>query len=137
MTRQTVPLGRIFGIKIELDYSWFLIFLPMTWMLASHLPLGVQELVAREYWASPPRPPSCSSSACCCTSWASVVALLTRSASRSPCSSSAACRSGYDPPARGAEFLIAIAGPMVSLVLGFLFLLLENARSGGFPSSLA
>ena len=44
MTRQTVPLGRIFGIKIELDYSWFLIFALMTWLLAkSYFPEEFQD----------------------------------------------------------------------------------------------
>ena len=33
MTRQNVPLGRILGIPIGLDYSWFLIFVLLTWML--------------------------------------------------------------------------------------------------------
>jgi hypothetical protein len=26
MTRQNIPLGRILGIPVGLDYSWFLIF---------------------------------------------------------------------------------------------------------------
>ena len=34
MTRHNVPLGRILGIPIGLDYSWFLIFALLTWMLA-------------------------------------------------------------------------------------------------------
>ena len=29
-----IPLGRILGISIGLDYSWFLIFGLLTWMLA-------------------------------------------------------------------------------------------------------
>ncbi len=35
MTRHNIPLGRILGsIPIGLDYSWFLIFALLTWMLA-------------------------------------------------------------------------------------------------------
>ena len=34
MTRQNIPLGRILGIPIGLDYSWFVIFALLTWMLA-------------------------------------------------------------------------------------------------------
>ena len=35
MTRHNIPLGRILGIPIGLDYSWFLIFALITWSLAS------------------------------------------------------------------------------------------------------
>ena len=34
MTRHNIPLGRILGIPIGLDYSWFVIFGLLTWMLA-------------------------------------------------------------------------------------------------------
>lgn len=34
MSRQTIPLGHILGIPIELDPSWFLIFVLVTWTLA-------------------------------------------------------------------------------------------------------
>jgi hypothetical protein len=30
MTRHDIPLGRILGIPIGLDYSWFVIFAPLT-----------------------------------------------------------------------------------------------------------
>lgn len=34
MFRHTIPIGRIFGISIDLDYSWFLIVALFAWMLA-------------------------------------------------------------------------------------------------------
>jgi hypothetical protein len=34
MFRHTIPIGHIFGIAIELDYSWFLVFGLLTWALA-------------------------------------------------------------------------------------------------------
>ena len=34
MTRHNILLGRILGIPIGLDYSWFLIFALLTWSLA-------------------------------------------------------------------------------------------------------
>ena len=34
MNRHTIPLGRILGIPIGLDYSWFLIFVLLTWTMA-------------------------------------------------------------------------------------------------------
>jgi hypothetical protein len=41
MTRHNIPLGRILGIPIGLDYSWFVIFALLTWMLAdSYYPLA-------------------------------------------------------------------------------------------------
>jgi len=33
MTRHGIPLGRIWGILIGLDYSWFVIFALLIWML--------------------------------------------------------------------------------------------------------
>jgi hypothetical protein len=34
MNRRTISLGRIFGIPVGLDYSWFLIFALLTWTMA-------------------------------------------------------------------------------------------------------
>jgi hypothetical protein len=34
MFRHTIPIGRIFGISVDLDYFWFLLVdLLVTWML--------------------------------------------------------------------------------------------------------
>jgi len=35
MNKQNISLGRILGIPIRLDYSWFLIFAFLTWSLAT------------------------------------------------------------------------------------------------------
>jgi hypothetical protein len=35
MKRYTIPLGRILGIPVALDPSWFLMFALVTWMLAA------------------------------------------------------------------------------------------------------
>lgn len=35
MSRHNIPLGKILGIPIGLDYSWFLIFVLLTWSLAA------------------------------------------------------------------------------------------------------
>ena len=51
MTRQNVPLGRIIGIPIGLDYSWFLIFALLTWMLAgSYYPTEFKNWPPLLYW---------------------------------------------------------------------------------------
>ena len=60
--RNTIRLGTIFGIEIKLDYSWFFIFILVTWSLAghyfpAHTPAG--QVVPTGYWQV--LPVSCSS----------------------------------------------------------------------------
>lgn len=51
MFRHTIPLGRIFGISIDLDYSWFLIFGLLTWILAvSYFPAELKNWNPAGYW---------------------------------------------------------------------------------------
>jgi Zn-dependent protease/CBS domain-containing protein len=51
MSRHGIPIGRIFGISIDLDYSWFLIVGLLTWMLAaSYFPAQFPDWPAGEYW---------------------------------------------------------------------------------------
>src|SRR5260370_7865727 len=51
MFRHTVPIGRILGIPIDLDYSWFLIAALTTWVLAvSYYPLEFKRGTSVEYW---------------------------------------------------------------------------------------
>ncbi len=51
MNRQNVALGRIMGIPIGLDYSWFLIFALLTWMLASsYYPAEFKDWPPPLYW---------------------------------------------------------------------------------------
>jgi Zn-dependent protease len=49
--RHTIPLGRIFGIAVDLDYSWFLIFGLLTWVLAvSYYPAEFKNWSPAAYW---------------------------------------------------------------------------------------
>jgi Zn-dependent protease/CBS domain-containing protein len=49
--RHTIPLGRIFGIRIDVDYSWFLIFGLLTWILAvSYYPVEFKHWNPAAYW---------------------------------------------------------------------------------------
>jgi Zn-dependent protease len=49
--RHTIRIGRIFGIVIELDYSWFLIFGLLTWILAvGYYPTEFKDWSIPEYW---------------------------------------------------------------------------------------
>lgn len=51
MSRHGVPIGRIFGISIDLDYSWFLIVGLMSWTLAAgYFPREFPDWSAGEYW---------------------------------------------------------------------------------------
>lgn len=52
MLRHGIPIGRIFGITIDLDYSWFLIVGLLAWLLAvSYYPAEFSNWTAVEYWA--------------------------------------------------------------------------------------
>jgi Zn-dependent protease len=51
LNRQNIPLGRIFGIPLRIDYSWFLIFALMTWSLATgYFPNEFKNWSAAAYW---------------------------------------------------------------------------------------
>jgi Zn-dependent protease/predicted transcriptional regulator len=51
MLRHAIPIGRIFGISIDLDYSWFLVFGLVTWALAvSYYPHEFKHWGVAEYW---------------------------------------------------------------------------------------
>ena len=51
MTRHNIPLGRILGIPIGLDYSWFLVFALLTWMLAgNYYPSEFKDWPPLLYW---------------------------------------------------------------------------------------
>jgi len=51
MFRHAIPIGKIFGISIDLDYSWFFVFGLLTWILAvSYYPAEFKNWAAGEYW---------------------------------------------------------------------------------------
>lgn len=51
MTGRTLRIGRVFGIQLELDYSWFVIFVLIAWSLARHyFPLTHPGWPAEAYW---------------------------------------------------------------------------------------
>ena len=50
--RNAIRLGNIFGVEIRLDYSWFIIFILITWSLAGHYFPGAHPgWSAGAYWA--------------------------------------------------------------------------------------
>lgn len=53
MSQRSFPIGRIFGISIDLDYSWFLIVGLLAWMLAiGYFPRKFPNWTRAEYWST-------------------------------------------------------------------------------------
>src|SRR5512136_882703 len=51
MNRSSISLGRVLGIPIGVDYSWFLIFALLTWSLAtSYFPAEFGNWPTAQYW---------------------------------------------------------------------------------------
>lgn len=128
-----VPLGRIFGIKITLDWSWFFIFLLVTWNLTlafrqfnrgwgMGLNLGVAILAALLFFVS--------------VLIHEFAHSLVAKAQGLPVRNITLFLFGgvsnieREPPSPRAEFLITIVGPISSFLLGILFLVLGSAAGG-------
>lgn len=137
MTRHNVPLGKIIGIPIGLDYSWFLIFGLLTWMLAaSYYPAEFHGWTPVLYWAT--------GAATALLLFASVllhelghsvVALRYKIPVRSInlYIFGGVAEIGSEPPSAVAELAIAIAGPIVSLALAALFTLAKPFAAASAP----
>ncbi|MCG6924883.1 MAG: site-2 protease family protein [Acidobacteria bacterium] len=134
MVRQDVPLGRILGIPIGLDYSWFLIFGLLTWMLAgSYYPSEFTGWPPLLYWlAGAATAVMLFVSVLLHELGHSVVALRYRIPVRSITLFifGGVAQIGAEPPSAVAEFFIAIAGPLVSLALAGLFHAVQPMVSG-------
>jgi len=137
VNRHTIPLGRIFGIPIGLDYSWFLIFGLLTWTLAvSYYPDEFKDWPTIQYWIV-----GAVTAALFFVSVLlhelghSVVALRYKIPVRSITLFifGGVSQIGGEPPSAAAEFWIAIAGPVVSLALAVFFGLLRSVVSGVAP----
>jgi Zn-dependent protease/CBS domain-containing protein len=137
MTRQNVALGRIMGIPIGLDYSWFLIFALLTWMLGgSYYPSEFKNWPPLLYWFMG-----------AATAIMLFVSVLLHELGHSVVAIrykipvrritlflfGGVAEIGSEPPSAIAEFWIAIAGPIVSLVLAVLFTVLQPAAGGLEP----
>jgi Zn-dependent protease/CBS domain-containing protein len=131
MTRHNIPLGRILGIPIALDYSWFLIFALLTWMLAgSYYPAEFKNWPPLLYWfLGAATAIMLFGSVLLHELGHSVVALRFKVPVRSITLFifGGVAQIGAEPPSARAEFLIAIAGPIVSLMLAVFFSLVEPA----------
>lgn len=122
----TFEIGRALGIPIRVHMSWFLVFVFVSWTLATgYLPETLPGLSGQRYWGM----------------GAAAALLLFLSVLLHELGHSyvaqryqipigqitlfifgGVAHMGKEPPSPLAEFLIAIAGPVVSLVLGLLCL---------------
>lgn len=137
MFRHTISLGRIAGISIDLDYSWFLIVGLLTWLLAAeYYPAEFHNWSGSEYWLM---------------GLATAVMLFVSVLIHELGHSIVAKRMGIpvpritlfifggvsqianEPPSAGSEFVMAIVGPMVSLGLAALFWELEPVVAFSSP----
>ncbi len=129
MKRHNFPIGKIMGIRIGLDYSWFLIFGLITWLMASsYYPSQFKDWPEYVYWLM---------------GAATAILLFVSVVLHELGHSAVAIRFKVpvhnitlflfggvseieaEPPNAKAEFLIAIAGPLVSLILAGVFELLK------------
>ena len=122
---RSIPLGRILGIPIGLDYSWFLIFALITWSLAgSYFPEQYPGWSTGLYWAI-----GLATSLLFFASVLlhelghSVIALRNGIPVRSITLFifGGVAQIGREPGSPGVEFRVAIAGPVVSFALAGLF----------------
>ncbi len=137
MTKHNIPLGKILGIEICLDYSWFVIFALLTWMLAdSYYPDEFKDWSTLTYWVTGAVTATMLFVSVLLHELGhSVVALRYRIPVRSITLFlfGGVAQIGAEPPSAIAEFFIAIAGPIVSLALAIFFYALEPALSGAEP----
>jgi Zn-dependent protease len=137
MTRHNIPIGRVLGIPIGLDYSWFLIFALLTWMLAgSYYPAEFKDWPPLLYWfMGAATALMLFGSVLLHELGHSVVALRFKIPVRSITLFifGGVAQIGAEPPSAKAEFLVAIAGPIVSLALAVVFTVLKPAVAAVEP----
>ncbi len=125
MRHNNIPLGRILGIPIGLDYSWFLIFALLTWSLGgSYYPAEFKNWPPLLYWfMGAVTAIMLFVSVLLHELGHSVVALRFKIPVRSITLFifGGVAQIAAEPPKAFAEFLIAIAGPFVSLLLAIFF----------------
>jgi Zn-dependent protease/CBS domain-containing protein len=133
MNRRTISLGRILGIPIGLDYSWFLIFALLTWTMAvGYYPAEFKNWPVIQYWVA-----SAISSIMLFVSVLlhelghSVVAMRYKIPVRSITLFifGGVSLIGAEPPNAAAGFWISVAGPAVSFLLAAIFSLMRSFSS--------
>lgn len=137
MTKQSVSLGRVLGIPITLDLSWFLVFALLTWSLATSVfPAEFGHWPTTLYWIVG-----------AATALMLFVSVLLHELGHSMVARhykiavrritlfffGGVAEIGTEPPSASAEFWIALAGPAVSLALAIWFALLRPVAQAATP----
>ena len=137
MKSQGIPLGKILNIPVNVDYSWFLIFILLTWSLAiSYYPSEFRHWSTALYWILG-----------AITTIMLFVSVLLHELGHSivalrykiPVRNitlfifGGVAQIASEPPTAMSEFWIAIAGPVVSFLLAGVFAVLEFVFSSLTP----
>lgn len=137
MSPRGIPIGRVFGITIDLDYSWFLILGLMVWVLAvGYFPSEFKGWAPGEYWMV--------GTATALLLFLSVVihelahSLVARHYGITVNRITLFLFGGVaqiatEPSGPMPELWIAAVGPLVSLALGGIFWLLKPLAAGWQP----
>ncbi len=137
MTRQNIPLGKIMGITVGLDYSWFVIFALLTWALAgSYYPAEFKNWAPPLYWVTGAVTAlMLFASVLLHELGHSVVALQYKIPVRSITLFifGGVAQIEAEPPSATAEFFVAVAGPIVSLMLAGFFSVVKPVVAGLEP----
>jgi Zn-dependent protease/CBS domain-containing protein len=135
--RNAITLGRVLGIPVALDYSWFLIFAFMTWSLASgYYPAEFSDWPASVYWLTG-----------AATALMLFVSVLLHELAHSVVARrdkmvvanitlfifGGVSQITTEPPSARTEFRMAAVGPLTSFGLAIIFLLLQPLVSGVTP----
>lgn len=129
MFRHTIPIGRILGIPIDLDYSWFLIAALITWMLAvNYYPTEFKGGTSDQYWLMGAVTAVLFFASILvhelAHSWVAIRYKIRVSRITLYIFGGVSQIAG-EPPSASAEFLIAVVGPLTSFALAGFFYLLE------------
>lgn len=134
MRGRGLRLGRLFGIELRLDPSWFIVFVLVAWSLAAHYyPLSHPEWSVATYWALG-----------VVTALLFFLSIIAHELGHSLVSRAqgipvrditlfifgGAARMSREPRRAREELLMALAGPATSVVLGLAFGLVWRASSG-------
>ena len=135
--RHAIPIGRILGIPIDLDYSWFLVVGLLAWLLAvSYYPAEFRNWSTAEYWAMG-----------VVTAVMLFVSVLIHELGHSLVAKrfglavpritlfifGGVSQIAEEPPSAAAEFWIAVTGPVVSLALAAFFWEVEPLLASSPP----
>jgi len=137
MNKNSIRIGRIFGIPVGIDFSWFLVFALFTWTFAtSYYPTEFKNWPSAEYWGVG-----------AVTALMLFVSVLLHELGHSWVSLrykipvqnitlyifGGISQISAEPTSAWSEFWISIAGPMVSFALAGIFALLTFMVSGLTP----